>query len=253
VLIADSGNNRIRRLDRDGTITTIAGGGFRSADDDNVPALEATLLFPLGVAVDHASNIYIADSGNHAIRRVDPAGTIATVAGAPEVAGFAGDGGPATSALLNFPVGVAVGRRGELLIADARNNCVRHVGSKGKITTVAGQGDAGFGDFSGDGGPATDALLNLPQAVLLDPDENLLIADSLNGRVRRVDTDRIITTIAGGGNDTPVDDAPATTVRLRLPTSLAFDRTAGVIVGDEGDHRVWRLTPTATVPPAPGT
>jgi hypothetical protein len=178
---------------------------------------------------------------------------IATVAGVPEVAGFAGDGGPATSALLNFPVCVALGRKRELVIADTRNNCVRHVGSKGRITTVAGQGGGRSGDFSGDGVPATDALLSSPQAVLLDTDGNVLIADSFNGRVRRVDADRIITTIAGGGTGTPVDDAPATTVRLREPTSLAFDRAGSVIVGDEADHRVWRLTPTGVVPPSPGT
>jgi NHL repeat-containing protein len=161
------------------------------------------------------------------------------------------DGGPATSAALNFPVGVSVGRKGELFIADTRNNCVRHVGSKGRITTVAGQGDARFGDFSGDGGPATEALLNSPQAVLLDADGNVLIGDSFNGRVRRVDRDGIIATIAGGGTETPVDPAPATSVALD-PTSMAFDRAGGVIVGSEGGHRVWRLTPFVIAPPGPG-
>jgi hypothetical protein len=247
VLIADSLNDRIRRLDRDGTITTIAGGGFRSPRDNNVPALEATLNFPLGVAVDRAGNVYIADAQNHVIRRVDPAGTITTVAGVAEDPGFAADGGPATQALLNFPVGVAVGRKGELFIADARNNRIRRVGSKGKIGTVAGQGDP---FFSGDGGPATEAGLAFPTAVLLDGD-NLLIADTENGCVRSVGRDGIISTIAGGGTETPVDGAPATSVRLNAPTSIASDRAGGLIVSDERGHRVWRLTPVGVVPPPP--
>jgi serine/threonine-protein kinase len=253
VLIADSGNDRIRRLDRDGTISTIAGGGFRSPRDNNVPALESTLQFPLGVAVDHAGNVYIADSGNNAIRRIDPAGTITTVAGvAGASGGFGGDGGPATHAALDLPAGVATGPKGELFIADTRNNCIRRVGPKGRISTVAGQA-ALFGSFGGDGGPATDADLNFPTAVLFDADEGLLIADSANGRVRRVDHDGIITTIAGGGTDAPADGALATSVRLVTPTTIASDRAGGLIVGDERAHRVWRLTPAATVPPTPGS
>jgi hypothetical protein len=251
ILIADADNDRIRRLDRDGTIKTIAGGGLRPPrDDDSVPALEAELRFPLGVAVDRAGNVYIADAEHHLIRRVDPAGTMTTVAGLALSSGFAGDGGPATRALLNFPASVAVGRKGELFIADTRNNCIRHVGPKGKISTVAGQGDT-FGSFGGDGGPATDANLNFPTAVLLDG-ENLLIADASNARVRCVDRNGIISTIAGGGTETPADGVPATSARLLAPTSIASDRAGGLIVGDEFGHRVWRLTPAGTVPPAGG-
>jgi sugar lactone lactonase YvrE len=204
------------------------------------------------VAVDRAGNVLIADSGNHVIRRVDPAGAITTVAGVAEASGFVGDGGPATAAFLNLPAGVAAGRNAELFIADTQNHCIRRVGPKGQISTVAGQG-GGFGDFGGDGGPAADARLNFPTAVLLDGDDNLLIADSANGRVRRVDRDGIITTIAGGGPDTPAEGAPATSVRLLAPTSIAFDRAGGLIVGDERGHRLWRLTPAGTVPPSHGS
>ena len=240
ILIADRTNDRVRRVDPDGTISTIAGGGLRLPSEENVPALESTLQFPLDVAVDHAGNIFIADAGNHAIRRVDPAGTITTVAGVAGSSGFAGDGGPATEALLNLPAGVTVGHKGELFIADMNNCCIRHVGSKGKITTVAGQGGLFDAGFFGDGGPATDALLSFPAAVFLDGDQNLLIADSSNGRVRSVDSDGIINTIAGGGSETPSDGAPATSVRLAAPTNIDFDRArGGIIVGDERDHRVW--------------
>ena len=206
ILIADALYHRIRRVTPDGTITTIAGDGIPSFLGDGGPATDANLQYPTGVTPDHDGNLFIADAGNHRIRRIDPDGTITTVAGTG-AAGFAGDGGPATDARLHKPTGVAVSRKGELFIADEYNHRIRRVGTHGRISTVAGATEFpphydGFvpGDYGGDGGPATEAFLNFPTEVLLDGDQNLLIADSSNHRVRSVDRDGIITTIAGGGS-----------------------------------------------------
>lgn len=251
VLIADALYHRIRRLTPDGTITTIAGNGIPSFLGDGGPATAANLQYPTGVALDHDGNVFIADAANHRIRRIDAAGTITTVAGTG-VGGFEGDGGPATEARLHKPTGVAVSRKGELLIADEYNHRIRRVGTHGKISTVAGATDIppnydGFvpGSYRGDGGPATEAFLNFPTEVLLDGEQNLLIADSSNGRVRCVDREGIITTIAGGGPESPADGLPATAVSLAGgPTGMAFDGEGDLLVCEESGHRVWRLTPT---------
>jgi DNA-binding beta-propeller fold protein YncE len=251
ILIADALYHRIRQVTADGTITTIANNGIPSFLGDGGPATAANLQYPTGVALDHDGNMFIADAGNHRIRRIDPDGTITTVAGTGG-AGFAGDGGPATEAQLHKPTGVAVSRKGELFIADEYNHRIRRVGPHGRISTVAGATEFppnydGFvpGGDGGDGGPATEALLNFPTEVLLDGEQSLLIADSSNYRVRSVDRDGIITTIAGGGSEPPADGLPATSVSLAGgPTGMAFYGTGGLLVCEERGHRVWRLTPT---------
>jgi DNA-binding beta-propeller fold protein YncE len=253
ILIADALYNRIRRVTPDGTITTIAGDGIAEFGGDGGPATAAFLQYPTGVALDHDGNMFIADAGNHRIRRIDPDGTITTVAGTG-VAGFEGDGGPATEARLHKPTGVAVSRKGELFIADEYNHRIRRVGAHGRISTVAGVTEFpphydGWvpGGYGGDGGPATEAFLNFPTEVLLDGEQNLLIADSTNYRVRSVDRDGIITTIAGGGSQPPADGLPATSVDLAgSPTGMAFDGAGNVLVCEERGHRVWRLTPTSS-------
>jgi DNA-binding beta-propeller fold protein YncE len=243
ILIADALYHRVRRVTPDGTITTIAGDGIPQFTGDGGPAARASLQYPTGVAVDRDGNVLIADAENHRIRRIDAEGTITTVAGIGG-AGYAGDGGPATKAMLHRPTGVAVTRRGELLIADEYNHRIRRVGPNGRISTVAGTGLSAFG---GDGGPATAAFLSYPTEVLVDGEQNLLIADSSNHRVRCVDRDGVITTIAGGGSQAPSDGLPATSVSLSgAPTGMAFDGDGSVLVCEEYGHRVWRLTPTAS-------
>ena len=189
--IADSSNNRIRRVNPRGTITSVAGGG--STDGDNVPAVQARLSFPSGVATDFIGNLYIADTFSDRIRRVDSTGTITTVAGSGE-RGYSGDGGPAVQAQLAIPSSIALDGDGNLYIADRFNHRIRLVDSTGTITTVAGTGEEGF---SGDGGPATEARLGSPSGVAVDGDGNLFIADFSNHRIRRVDAAGTITTIAG--------------------------------------------------------
>lgn len=180
--IADSSNQRIRRVSSDGAITTVAGNGVAGFSGDGGQATSASLNYPLGMAMDGLGNLYVADGDNHRIRRIGPDGVIATVAG-DATEGFAGDHGQATSASLNYPEDVAIDVAGNLLIADAGNNRVRKVDSSGLISTVAG---AAVNGFSGDGGPATQAVLNFPWGITTDATGSFYIADRVNNRVRMV-------------------------------------------------------------------
>jgi RHS repeat-associated protein len=183
--IADSGNNRVRRVGPDGIITTFAGTGINTFGGDGGPAAAAKLYEPLGVAVGPDGSVYIADSSNNRVRRVGRDGIITTIVG-NNMPNFSGDGGPATVAQLFNPRGIAVGPDGSLYIADAGNHYVRRVGPDGIITTVAGIGGYTTSGFSGDGGPAANAKLSYPSGVALSPDGSLYIADYFNACVRRV-------------------------------------------------------------------
>ena len=193
--IADSNNNRIRKVDPAGIITTIARTDEEGFFGDGGPATEAHLRCPSGVATDSTGNLYIADPCNQRILRVDPSGTISTYAGTGELS-FGGDGGPAVEAQLRFPPGVTVDAAGNLYIADFANHRIRKVGSSGTITTIAGTGERGF---AGDGGSATEAQLRGPTGVATDGTGNLYIADPGNDRIRRVDSSGTISTVAGNG------------------------------------------------------
>ncbi|MGH1506522.1 MAG: SMP-30/gluconolactonase/LRE family protein, partial [Acidimicrobiales bacterium] len=198
--IADTINQRIRRIDAaTGTIATIAGTGTAGFSGDNGPATNAELRNPHGVAVDSDDNVYIADTDNDRIRRIDAAnGTITTIAGDGNGM-YGGDGGPATNASMSSPYDVAVDDGGNVYIADALNSRIRRIDTTGTITTIAGSGSNGMGGgFGGDNGPATDATVFLPQSVAVDDDGNVYIADTFNHRIRRIDAATgIITTIAG--------------------------------------------------------
>jgi sugar lactone lactonase YvrE len=252
VYIAAAGNSLIRMVDpRTGIITTVAGGG---SGGDGGLATDAWISGPCDVKTDGpAGNIYfsetcvIATGGGGGgtgtgplsrVRRVDAnTGIITTIAGTSSQAGFAGDCGPATQALLNTPVGLAFDSNGNLFIADSGNNRIRRVDPRGTITTVAGNGSAAF---SGDGGPATSASLNSPYGVAVDANGNLYIADLQNNRIRRVDaTTGVITTIAGTGLATfDGDGVPATSASLNFPASLAFNSAGNLIFTDALNNRL---------------
>ena len=186
--IADSYNNRIRRVGADGILNTVAGNGDRGFGGDGGLATQASLSLPSGIAVGPDGSWYIADSWNHSIRRVGVDGTINTVAGNGDK-GFDGDGGLATQASLDFPTGIAFGPDGSWYIADYGNFRIRRVGVDGIISTVAGDGykdGYGRGRFRGDGGLATQASLYYPQGIAIGPDGSLYIADTDNHRIRRV-------------------------------------------------------------------
>ena len=246
-VVDDMGNNRIRRVWPDNTITTVVGTGENGFAGDGGPASAAAIALPRGVAARPNGELLIADTGNKRVRRVSPAGVISTVAGTGE-AGFSGDAGPATAARLNRPFAVAPLPGGAFLIADLDNNRIRRVAADGRITTVAGTGDA---RFSGDGGPAHAASLNLPHAVAALPDGGFLIADTYNHRVRRVDSNGRITTVAGTGTaGYSGDGGPAIRAELNLPKALAvLPDGSGFLVGDAGNNRVRLVRFTRDVPP----
>ena len=243
--IVDKDNQRIRKVTPGGTITTVAGNGDFGFTGDGGPATSASLNFPRGVAVDADGNLYIADTYSNRIRKVTPGGTITTVAGSgsadPGAGGFSGDGGPATSASLNFPTSAALDALGNLYIADLGNHRVRKVTPGGTITTVAGSGPPGA--FSGDGGSATSASLNLPSGVAVDAAGNLFIADLINERVRKVDAIGIITTVAGNGSfGFSGDGGQATDAELARPADVAVDAAGDLYIADTDNQRVRKVT-----------
>jgi sugar lactone lactonase YvrE len=233
--IADNDNNRIRKVDTNGIITTVAGNGQNGYSGDGGAATNASLEGPFGVACDTSGNLFIADLFNNRIRKVDTNGIITTVAGNGG-AGYSGDGGAATNASLYYPEGVAVDTMGNLYIADYQNSRIRKVNTNGIITTVAGK--IGFG-YSGDGGAATNATLYLPTAVAFDASGNLYIADADNERIRKVDTNGIITTVAGNGNSGySGDGGAATNASLYYPEGVAFDAFGNLYFSDDGNERI---------------
>jgi uncharacterized protein (TIGR03437 family) len=242
--IADVYNYRIRKVSN-GVITTIAGNGTPGFSGDNGPATSAQLDFPYGVAVDSAGSLYIGDSGNNCVRKVSN-GVITTIAG-NGTRGFSGDNGPAISAQLNGPSGVAVDSAGNLYIADGVNSRIRKV-SNGVISTVAGNGTYGLG---GDHGPAASAQLWLPTGVVVDSAGNLYIADTGNNCIRKV-SNGVISTVAGNG--TPGfngDNGPATSAQLAVPQGVAVNGAGNVYIADSGNNRIRVLTPAAVTGQTP--
>ena len=250
--ISDSNHHRIRRVDAaTGNISTVAGTGTAGSAGDGGPATSAQLDNPDNVALDAAGNLYIADFDNHRVRKVTPAGVISTYAGAG-TPGSTGDGGPAASAQLHFPAGVALDAAGNLYIADFNNHRIRKVTPAGMISTYAGTGTSGF---SGDGGPATSALLHFPASVALDGADHLYITDQSNNRIRRVDAvTGNISTVAGGGTALG-DNGPAASARFNSPAGITFDCAGNLYIADFNHHRIRKVTalgePCPPPPPEP--
>ncbi len=238
VFIADEGNNVIREVSfSTGVITTVAGTGAAGYSGDGGLATAATFRSPNGITVDNAGNLYIADKGNHAVRKVTAAtGEITTIAGTG-VAGYSGDGGAATSAQLNEPDYVSLDGANNLYIADAQNNRIRMVNASTQIiTTVAGNGTQGY---SGDGGAATSAELYTPVAVVVNASGYIYIADTGNNRVRKVNTGGIITTIAGNGTSGYAGDGgAATSAEIDYPSGLSLDNPGNIYIADALNNAV---------------
>jgi uncharacterized protein (TIGR03437 family) len=242
VYIADTANGRVRKVSASGTISTVAGSGAIGYGGDGGAATSAQLYTPSAVAVDAAGNLYIADFSNNRIRKVSTSGTITTVAGNGN-SGFTGDGGPATSANLDTPSGVAVDAAGNIYIADTGNNRIRQVNASGLITTVAGNGLPGF---SGDGGVAVIAQLGNPASVAVDSSGNLYVADG-GAHVRKIYASGFIFTIAGTG--TPGysgDGGLASNAQLNIPSGISLDSAGNVYVADQGNNAVRLLQPTTS-------
>ncbi len=237
-VIADTSNNRVRKVAA-GVITTIAGNGTAGFSGDGGLAINAVVNSPRAIAVDAAGNIAFVDALNKRVRRIDAVtGNITTVAGSGAF-GSCCDGGPATSASLRNPSGVAVDNAGNLYIADREGNRIRRVDAATQvITTVAGNG---MPAFAGDNGPPASASLQLPAAVALDSLGNLFIADTGNHRIRKVDAGgSVITTVAGDGiAQFAGDNGPATIASLSEPLGLAFGGSDNLLyIADTGNDRV---------------
>lgn len=245
--IADFGNNRIREVAVDGTITTIAGTGQAGYSGDGGPAINATLFKPSGLRFDVSGNLYIADQFNNVVRKIAPGGIITTFAGS--VQGYCGDGELATSACLNGPLDMAVDSTGNVYIADFGNSAVRKVDLNGIITTVAGGNGAGYG---GDGAPATAAILNHPESVTFDTSGDLFIADAGNNRIRKV-TNGIISTVAGTGSaGYSGDGGPAVGAQFNLNGNMRFDASGNLYVTDARNNRIRVILPDGTIWTAAG-
>jgi len=247
IYIADSGSNQIHLVDvAAGLRFHIAGDGRVGYTGDGSLATGVAMNGPAGIAVDGSGHLYVADRDNHRVRVIDAqTGVISTVSGSGR-AGYSGDGSQATDARLNTPLDVFVDREGDLYIADTANNRIRRVNGKtGTIESIVGSGRIGqsFGSFGGDGGQGSLALLRVPSAVFVDDDGNLLIADSGNNRIRRVEAETgIINTIAGvGTGGFGGDGGLATEARLSFPSGMFLDSDGHLFVADMRNHRIRKI------------
>jgi len=244
IYIADSGNNRIRKVDTGGYISTIAGSSQAGNDGDRGLATQATLIFPTDVAVDIDGTVYIADLGSNRIRKVNGGtGLITTIAGNGERI-FTGNEGIATETAMN-PAGIALDGKGGLIIADMRNHRVRRINlNTGTIETIVGIGrKPKREDDIGDGRLAQEALLNRPTRVTVTPNGDIYICDSENHRIRKVDSKtEMITSIGGDGvSGYSGDNKPARDARLWVPYGIAVDRRSNIYIADYLNHRVRRI------------
>jgi hypothetical protein len=227
--LADRANSVIRKITQAGYISTYAGTGAAGYSGDGGAATSAQLSAPWGVAADSTGNLYIADTGNNRIRKVTSAGIISTFAGTG-VAGFGGDGAAATSAQISSPYGVAIDSNSNLYIADAGNRRIRKVVSGGNITTYAGNGTAGY---SGDGAAASSAELNQPMGLAVDSSGNLYIADENNNRVRMIEPNGTISTVAGNGNSLDSGDGfNATSAGISAPLNMTVDPAGNLYIAE---------------------
>ena len=239
VYVADTGNHVVRRIAATGIIGTVAGTGTAGFAGDSSAATSAQLNSPRGVYVTDGGVIYIADTGNHRIRRVSASGTITTYAGTGTV-GYAGDGGTARAAQLNGPEGVFADTAGNVYVTDTGNHRIRVIAaSDSTISTLAGDGTPGF---AGDGDLPTNAHFAFPRATIADSAGNLYVADRFNQRVRRVHAGGNITTLVGDGTLAyDGDGAAANLARLASPSGLYLDRSGILFIADRDNHRVRQI------------
>ncbi len=244
VYFCEIGNSVVRKVNAAGIISTVAGTGTAGFSGNGGPATAANINQPTSVAIDDTGNIIITDDANNMIRKVNTSGIISTIAGTG-VAGYWGDLGPAVSAQLNSPSGVATDHKGNIYIADVYNHAVRKIDTGGRITTIAGDGTPGY---TGNGYSAIIASLNFPKGVIVDSAGNIFIVDQGNSAIRRINTGGIINTYAGC--DTPGysgDGGYGYKAKLNAPTEVATDRSGNLYIADFNNHVVRKVTPSGII------
>jgi len=235
IYVSDVYGQRIRKITRAGKISTYAGTGISGYNGDGMVASKTQISYPSGLTFDPAGNLVFADGGNSRVRKIDRTTTLVSTIAGDGTFGYTGDGGPATSAELGQPWELLYDSSKNLYISDVGDNVVRIVNSGGTINTFAGDGVAGF---SGDGGPAIKAELNIPSGLAIDAGKNVYIADRLNHRVRKVDTTGTITTFAGDGNTGySGDGGPATSAAIGNPRGLKV-KSGTLYISNSGRSRV---------------
>ncbi|MFH0938054.1 MAG: PKD domain-containing protein [Planctomycetota bacterium] len=249
VCITDEGNFRVREVGTtNNMLTTIAGNGSGAYTGNGGPAMNASFRLPQGVFVDITGNVYVADTNNHCVRKIDTLGNISTVAGNGGVE-FVPDNTPlhlATNTTVPWPKGIFVDNAGQIFITDSAR--LRRVRADGYIETIAGDIINGQNGYSGDNGPATAARLNNPAGVI-GGDNCLLILDSGNNRVRKIDSGGVITTIAGNGTfGYSGDNGPATAAQISYARGFWYDlNTKNIYIADTGNHRIRRISPSGVI------
>lgn len=233
--ISDTFHHRIRKVAPNGTVSTVAGTGNPGWGGDGGPAVYGSLSYPSALAIDPAGNLYVSEPFAQRIRKISADGKLTTLAGTGRF-GFEGDGGPALKARFNGPDGIAADREGNVYVSDSYNHRIRRIDPDGRITTIAGTGDRGYG---GDGGPATAATLNYPGALAVDNAGNLFVADTLNQRVRRIDRSGIIQTVVGNGSfGYPRNGEFALEAAIPYVKGLAFDGAGNLYLSFPSDGRI---------------
>ncbi|MCW3120833.1 MAG: hypothetical protein JWQ38_325 [Flavipsychrobacter sp.] len=242
--ITDQVNFRVRKVNPSGVISTFAGTGTAGFYGDAGPATAAKFQSPLGIAVDIAGNVYVGDPNNFRVRKISTSGIVTTIAGNGNY-GISGDNVPATATPLGYIWGLAIDAGGNLFICDGTNSCVHKVNTAGIMTTIAGTGTAGY---SGDGGPATSAMLDQPLGVYVHGSGTIYIADYHNNRIRKIDPSGIITTVAGTGvKGYNGDNIPATDAQLFHPVSVLLDHIGDIYITDLDNVRIRKIKTVKTL------
>jgi FG-GAP-like repeat/NHL repeat len=238
VYVSDGGNYAVRKITAAGVVTTLAGNplGWGSSDGTGT---DARFFNPLGVALDAAGNLYVADNSNHLVRKVTSAGVVTTIAGGAGVPGnLDGDIG---SARFNFPRGMVFDGTDNLYVADSGNNVIRKITSAGVVTTLAGSGASGGADGTG-----TAASFDFPQNLALDGSGNIYVADSRNQKIRKITSDGVVTTLAGSGSAGSADGT-GTAAGFNSPSGLVVDAAGNLFVADSSNHTIRKITPDGVV------
>jgi serine/threonine-protein kinase len=236
VYVADYNNNRIRKINSSGAVTTLAGSGTPSFADGL--GTNAQFSSPSGVAVDSSGTIYVADSNNHRIRKVTSGGAVTTLAGSGTPSFADGLG---TNAMFSYPFGVAVDSSGNVYVADSGNHRIRKVTSGGAVTTLAGTGTYGFAD-----GPGASAMFRNPSSVAVDSSGNVYVADSGNNQIRKITSAGVVSTLAGSGTASYADGS-STSAMFSNPNGVAVDASGNVYVADTSNQRIRKITSSGVV------